>query len=71
MLLFVLSLNPLLEQLGRDVSCTYKTENSGPPEITYADDIMILLTSTSNIPKPQQILRQYERAIWALINTRK
>jgi hypothetical protein len=50
----------------------YMLEGEQPPlVIAYADNITILLTSTSDIPKPQRILHLYERVTRALNNIRK
>jgi hypothetical protein len=50
----------------------YIQDGKPPPLlIAYADDIMIPLTSTSDLPKIQPILHHYKWATGALINTIK
>ena len=39
--------------------------------VAYADDVMIFVTSTADIPIIQETLRSYEEASGARVNTRK
>jgi len=72
MVLYAFCLNPLLCTLDKHLTgLSMGRRHVRTSVIAYADDVTILVTSPSDIPKIQDALRCYEEATGARVNTGK
>jgi hypothetical protein len=72
MLLFAICIDPFLRALASTLTgIRVGSSGSHSAVLAYADDVTILLQSTSDIPKIQTILNQYGAASGVKINIRK
>jgi hypothetical protein len=72
MLLFALCIDPFVSALASTLpGISVGSSGTHPAVLAYADDVMILLQSPSDVPQIQNILDQYGAAFGAKINIRK
>jgi hypothetical protein len=71
MLLFALSLNPLLWLLDHTITGIRIGRATRTAVVAYADDITLFLTDPKDIPALAETLRKYQDAKGACLNIRK
>jgi hypothetical protein len=71
MLLFALSLNPLLILLDQKLTGTRICRRTRTAVVAYADDITLFVTSPADIPGLREAMQTYERATGTSLNIRK
>jgi hypothetical protein len=72
MLLFTMCLNPLLCMIYENLAAAHSGPHNKRTAVTaYADDVTIILRSPKDIPIVQEVLRCYDDASEAKLNTQK
>jgi hypothetical protein len=71
MLLFALSLKPLLILLDQKITVTRICRRTRTAVVAYAGDITLFVTSPADIPGLHEAIQTYERATGANLNIRK